>query len=152
MCVSVKEHPTARFGYYVDPEFFIYQSRDNRTVLELAQRVFGTGRIRPKPGNDKVLVFSIENRRSLAEKVVPFLRRYMTFAGKKEDYERFCSLVEAMERREHHTPQGMARIVEQAYALNPGGKGRTRKRVLREITDRILRDYTPDSRQDREKV
>ncbi|MBC7098936.1 hypothetical protein H5T52_07435, partial [Candidatus Bipolaricaulota bacterium] len=26
-CVSIKQHPTARFGYYVDPEFFIYQHR-----------------------------------------------------------------------------------------------------------------------------
>ena len=25
LCVSIKQHPTARFGYLVDPEFFLYQ-------------------------------------------------------------------------------------------------------------------------------
>ena len=76
----------------------------------------------------------------------------MVYAGKKEDYERFCSIVEAMERKEHHTPEGMARMVEQAYALNPCGKGKGRKRPLEEITGRILRDYTPDSGEYPEKI
>ncbi|PYV05803.1 MAG: hypothetical protein DMG26_04550, partial [Acidobacteria bacterium] len=43
VCVSIKEHPTTRFGYYVDPEFFLYQHRDYPQLLELAQKMFGTG-------------------------------------------------------------------------------------------------------------
>ncbi len=41
VCVSIKEHPTTRFGYYVDPEFFLYQHRDYPQLLELAQKMFG---------------------------------------------------------------------------------------------------------------
>ena len=145
VCVSIKEHPSARFGYYVDPEFFLYEHRDYPQLLELAQKMFGTGRIFPQQGNERVLVYAIASRRSLAEKVVPFLRRYMVFSPRKAAYERFCEIVEAMERKEHHTPAGMVRIVEQAYALNPVAKGKARKRSLQQVKDRILRDYTPDS-------
>jgi len=144
VCVSMKAHPSAKFGYYVDPEFFLYQQRSNRGVLELAKKVFGTGRIRPKPGNEGVLVYSIESRRSLAERVVPYLRRYMIYSPRKRLYDQFCEIVEAMERKEHHTQEGMIRIVKKAYALNPAAKGKERKLSLQQVIERILRDYTPD--------
>ncbi len=144
--VSIKEDPTAQFGYYVDPEFLLYQHREYPQMLELARRIFGTGRIRPKPGDDRVWEFAITSRRSLAEKVVPFLRKYMVYSPRREIYERFCAIVEAMERKEHRTPDGLARIVEQAYALNPAAKGTARKRAVSAVVGRILRDYTPDPR------
>jgi hypothetical protein len=145
VCVSMKAHPTAKFGYYVDPEFFLYQIRNNRGVLELAQRIFGTGHIRPKQGNERVLVYSIESRRSLAERVVPYLKCYMIHSPRKQLYDQFCEIVEAMERKEHHTLDGMINIVKKAYALNPTAKGKDRKRSLEQVIERILRDYTPDS-------
>ena len=152
VCISVKEHPTAKFGYYVDPEFFLYQHRAYPQALELARQMFGSGSIFTKHGNPAVLVYAIVNRRSLAEKVVPFLRRYMAFAPRKTVYLGFCDIVDAMERKEHHSPQGMARIVQQAYALNPVAKGEARKRSLQEVIYRILRDYTPDSGSYPEKI
>ncbi len=144
VCVSLKEHPNARFGLYVDPEFFIYQLQDYRPLLEIALQVFGTGRIFPKPGNERVLVYAITNRRSLAEKVVPFLRKYMKYSPRKQIYATFCEIVEQMERKEHHTAEGLKGIIEKAYRLNPTAKGKARKRSLEEATGRILRDHTPD--------
>ena len=145
LAVSVKRHPTARFGYYVDPEFFLYQHVSGRRLLELAREVFQTGRIYPKPGNPKVLVFAITARRSLIEKVVPFFERYvLPLSCKRETFERFREILEMMERKEHHSPEGMVRIVEQAYAMNAAGKGRQRLRPLAEVRERILRDHTPD--------
>ena len=152
VCVSLKQHPTAQFGYYVDPEFFLYQLRDYPEMLELAKKMFGSGSIFPKQGNERVLVYAVTSRRTLAEQVVPFLRSYMSFAPRKAIYERFCEIVEAMERKEHHTPQGMAGIVKKAYTLNPVAKGKGRKRSLQEVLDRILRDYTPDSGELPEKI
>ncbi|MCS7219670.1 MAG: LAGLIDADG family homing endonuclease, partial [Thermus sp.] len=85
LCVSVKYHPGARYGVLVDPEFYIYQHVSGRPLLEMAQRVFGTGRIYPKPGNPQVLVFCIDARRSLKERVIPFLFRYVyPFSAKRE--------------------------------------------------------------------
>jgi hypothetical protein len=152
VCISIKEHPTAQFGYFVDPEFFLYQIREYPQMLELAKALFGSGRIFPKQGNERVLVYAIASRRTLAEKVVPFLRSYMVFAPRKAIYDKFCAVVEAMERKEHHSPQGMARIIQKAYALNPVAKGKARKRSLQEVIGRILRDYTPDSEKSSEKI
>ncbi len=145
VCVSIKAHPKARFGYYVDPEFFLYQNQEQVELLRLAQRIFGTGRIFPKPGNESVLVFAIRDRRSLREKVIPFLRRYMVFSPRREMYEKFAEIVEAMERKEHWTPEGLARIVEKAYAMNPTTKGKERRQALHEVLGRILRGHTPDT-------
>ena len=143
--VSIKAHPSAKFGYYVDPEFFLYQKVEGRKILEMAKKFFGTGRIYPKPGNEEVLVFAITNRRSLKEKVLPFLKKYMVYSPRIEKYKIFTEIVEDMENRKHWTPQGLARIVEKAYALNPDSKGKERKRELEEVLGRILRDHTPDA-------
>ena len=143
VCVSIKEHKHGKFGYLLDPEFFIYQHKNRREILELAKRVFGTGRIYPKPGNNDVLVFAIDARRSLVEKVLPFLDKFSVFSSKLSDYGRFKKIVYALERKEHWTKEGMVRIVRLAYLMNMEGK--QRKRDIQEVIDRILRDYTPDS-------
>lgn len=144
--VSVKAHPTARYGYVVDPEFFIYQHESGKALLEMARRIFGTGRIYPKPGNERVLVFCIDARRSLKERVLPFLFKYVyPFSAKKDQIRAFAEIVEALENKEHHTPQGLARIVKMAYTMNPASKGKKRQRPLHEVLERILRDHTSDT-------
>ncbi len=146
LCVSIKAHAGSKYGWLVDPEFFLYQHKSGRESLELAGEIFGTGRIYPKPGNEDVLVFAIASRRSLKEKVIPFFERYMVFSAKRAIFERFKEIVEAMEdRKEHLTPEGLARIVEKAYAMNPASKGKQRKRTLQEVVERILRGHTPDT-------
>ena len=143
--VSVKAHPSARYGYYVDPEFFIYQHSAYRELLELAKKIFGTGRIFKKPGNEEVLVFAITCRRSLKEKVIPFVKKYMIYSCRKKTFQAFIEIIEAMERREHWDPEGMVKIVTKAYSMNLAGKGKARKRDLKTVIDRILRGHTPDS-------
>ena len=61
MCISLKQTSSARFGYYIDPEFFIYQHKSARELLEQAKAFFGTGSIVVKPGNkDAELFHSLE--------------------------------------------------------------------------------------------
>ena len=142
LCVSIKEHKPSRFGYLVDPEFFIYQHRIRRGLLELAGSIFETGRINPKPGNEVVLVYSITSTRLIVERVLPFYERYMAFSCKKRDYQLFREIVHAMLCKRHHDPHGLVEIVEMAYQMNMEGK--QRKRPKAEVIGRILRDYTPN--------
>ena len=146
LTVSVKEHPKSRYGYYVDPEFFLYQHVSGRRLLELARDVFQTGRLYPKPGNSSVLVFAITDRRSLTEKVLPFFKRYVIpYSCKADTFRCFARILEKMNCREHHTPNGLVSIIEDAYAMNPAGKGRERLRPLQEVRGRILRDHTSNT-------
>lgn len=146
LTVSVKQHPSSRYGYYVDPEFFLYQHVSGRQLLELARDVFQTGRIYPKPGNPEVLVYAIADRRSLAEKVVPFFAKYMRHLSCKwSTFELFREILDMMSRKEHHTQAGLVRIIEKAYSMNPAGKGRERLRTLHEVREGILRGHTSDT-------
>jgi len=143
LCVSIKTHKPSRFGYLIDPEFFIYQHKIRRGLLELACEVFETGKIYPKVGNEDVLVYSIVSRRSLIEKVLPFYERYMAFSFKTRDYHLFREIVMAMECKRHRDPHGLVEIVRMAYQMNMVGK--QRKRSIDEVIGRILRDYTPNT-------
>jgi hypothetical protein len=139
-CISVKRHPAARFGYYVQPEFFIYQHRVRRELLEMAQGIFGCGRIWPKSGNPDVLVFGITSRPKISTHVLPFMREYMRFSCRRADIDLFAEAMSIFESGLHREVGGLAAIVEIAYEMNMNGKQRTRP--LNEILDRILRGHT----------
>jgi hypothetical protein len=142
-CISVKRHPTAALGFYVQPEFYVYQHRCRRELLELAQEIFGCGRIWPKPGNPDVLVFAIMSRSKIREHVLPFMRRYMGFSSRRADIELFEDAMYLYELGLHRRPAGLATIVEIAYAMNMNGK--QRKRPMDEVLNRILRGHTLDA-------
>ncbi len=145
LCVSIKQHPTCRSGFYVDPGFFLYQHESGRRILELAQSTFGSGAIYPKPGSSTVLVYEVSSTSVLRESVIPFFERYVVpFTCKGETFERFREILEAMERGEHREPQGLADIVKKAYAMNPNSKGKGRSRPLDDVLTRILRGHTSD--------
>jgi hypothetical protein len=101
------------------------------------------GRIAPKPGNEAVLVYAIHSRPLLRERVVPFLQRYMRFSARMGDFTRFMVIMDLYEAGAHRTAEGLAQIVELAYAMNANGK--QRQRPLEHVLDRILRGHTPDT-------
>ena len=143
--MSIKTRPTCRSGFYVDPGFFLYQHESGRRILELAQATFESGRIYPKSGSSTVLVYEISSTRVLREKVIPFFERYVVpLSCKGETFERFREILDLMERGEHSEPDGLARIVKKAYAMNPNSKGKARSRPLDEVLARILRGHTSD--------
>ena len=142
LCISIKKHESRKLGYLVQPELFIYQHRIRRGLLELAQGVFEHGSIRPKQGNEDVLIYSIISRRILVNRVLPFLGRYMAFSFKTLELRLFREVVMAMEYKRHFDPHGLVEIVEKAYQMNMAGK--QRRRPIGEVTGRILRDYMPN--------
>ncbi len=89
-----------------------------------------------------MLVYSIISSRVIVGKVIPFFERYMAFSHKAQDFQLFRGIVMAMEQKRHFDPQGLVEIVESAYQMNMAGK--QRRRPIGEITERILRDYTPN--------
>ena len=145
LCVSIKKHPTCRHGYYVYPGVFLYQHESGRAILELAQVIFGSGRISPKSGSPSVLTYEISSTAVLCERVVPFFERYvLPFSCKGDTFMRFKEILETMHRGEHLTDGGLAAIVRKVYAMNPASKGRARLRPLDEVLARILRGHTSD--------
>ena len=81
----------------------------------------------------------------LLEQVIPFFERYVVpFTCKGAMFEGFRAIVQAMDRKEHLTPDGLVKVIEIAYSMNPNSKGRERLRTLPELRERILRGHTSD--------
>ncbi len=145
IAVSVKKAPWTRFGYVVDPEVFVYQHREARYLLEQFKLLFGSGRISPKPGNEVILVYCLTARRTIAEKVIPFLKEYVyPFSAKKDKILLFEEIVSRLQRKEHLSKEGMIRLIELAYQMTSSkGKGRLREKET--VLEEILRDHTPEA-------
>ena len=138
--VSIKKLSTAKFGWVIDPEFNVYQHKDNEVILKLFQRVLNCGKIHPKADNPEVLVYTVSNRKHLREKVIPFFERYKLLTNKWQDFLIFREIVEALEKKEHHTKEGFERLVKLAMKMNKEGKQRRYK--IEDILPEILRDRT----------
>lgn len=121
--VAIIKHPAQKFGWMINPCFQVYQHKNHPEILELCKFVFGTGIIYSKGGTPNVRVFSIESRRNLIEKVIPFFDKYPLIT-KRESYQAFREIVMSMERREHWTIPGFIRLVSLAFTMNQQGKGR----------------------------
>ena len=129
--VSVHPHPGARYKWLVDPVVQTYQHKDSIEILERIRDYFGCGTIRPKGSDSNVLTYSVESRRTIVEKMIPHFIKYPLQTRKRDDFVVFCSIVRALERKEHQTYEGLVKIIEQAFVMNPHGKNR--KYLLEDI-------------------
>ena len=121
--VAIIRHPFQHLGWMINPVFQVYQHQRHKKILELFQEFFGTGKIYRKSGIHPVLTFSVDSRKSLKERIIPFFERFPLLV-KQEEFQRFRQIVEAMERKEHLNKEGFKRIVSLAYEMNQQGKGR----------------------------
>ncbi len=140
--VSIIRHPTQKIGWMINPCFQVYQHEKHRYLLELFQEIFGTGKIYRKSGIHPVLNFSIDSRRNLIEKVIPFFDRYPLIV-KESTYKIFKEIVLALEKKEHFTEEGFKKIVTLAYSMNQQGKGR--KYTKEYIFSTLKSNYTQES-------
>ena len=102
--ISAKKLKTAKFGLLIDPEFSITQHVNGVVNLLAVLETFKTGRIRYKSGSNATLVFIIDNRQSLKEKVIPFWESYITPYGSPYKQWRlftFKKLIELFENNKH---------------------------------------------------
>ena len=128
--VAIIRHPHHITGWMINPVFQVYQHQHYRHVLELCKFLFQTGSIYRKSGIHLVLNFSVDSRRNLMEKVIPFFDKY-PLVVKQDDYLKFKKILIAMEHREHWTEEGFKKLVLIAHSMN--GQGKQRKYSLEDI-------------------
>ena len=126
-CFSVTVHPhaNAKWGWLIDPDFTINQHKKSREFLERIQKFFGCGKIYEKsPHKSNVLTYTIYSRRSIYEKVIPFIDAHPLISHKRYDYEKFRNIIESLMLNRHHTLDGFHEIVGIAFSMNAQGKQR----------------------------
>lgn len=102
--VSIKKLDTATFGVILDPEFSVTQHVNGVSCLYLAMCVFKAGRLSFKSGSNATMVYKIDNRQLLLEKVLPFYDRFVVIHGsatKRERKQIFAKLLLAFEEDKH---------------------------------------------------
>nr|ALA63887.1 putative LAGLIDADG homing endonuclease [Pseudopleurococcus sp. A SAG 2039] len=102
--IGAKKNTTSRFKLYLDPEFNLTQHINGISNLYLAMCLFQTGRIRFKSGSLATFVYTIDNRLSLEQKVIPFYENYVILYGcsaKKKRLAVFKKLLQLFKEKAH---------------------------------------------------
>lgn len=135
--VSIKRHSQMRYGWVVDPMFSIYQHRNNIKILELFKNEFHCGYIVSKYSKPDIMVYVVDNRRHLEEKIVPFFNKYRLLGTKWEDFLIFSKIVSLMSQKKHLEKEGLVEIVKLAFQMNQQGKGRkySAEQIVSELTE-----------------
>ena len=119
--VSISPRPTLRVGWEVRPSVSVSQNGDRSEVLLHIQRYFACGTLRPDR-SDKTLKWEVRSLPLIVERVIPHFRRHPLLSGKRNDFELFALICEAMVRGEHREHRGLCEIVRRAGNMNPSGK------------------------------
>jgi hypothetical protein len=122
--IAVQRNATCRVGFQLLPEFHVSQNGDRAEVLELIQKRFGCGYIKPNSRHDRALVYVVRQRRALLHLVIPFFERVPLISSKRLDFEKFADVVRNMDRGRHLTPSGFADLLDVAMSMNGGGRFR----------------------------
>lgn len=120
-CASVKRQLNCHHKIQIDPEFFIYQHKVRRGLLELAQKVFAIGRIRPKGGNPNVLVYKVTRTEEIVKIIIPFLEKYMIYSYRKNDIEKFKQVAQICYDNKHLSKEQLIQLINIAYSMNMNG-------------------------------
>ena len=113
--VSINRQPKMSTGWQVLPEFRVVQHKRNKTTLKKLQNFFGTGDVVVNHGTRLELRI---RKLSDLKKVVAFFEKQPLHTTKKSDFRIFAQIIAMMERREHLTHEGLAKIAKLAWKMN----------------------------------
>ena len=124
--------------WQVRPEFAVAQGASSRDVLEELVRFFGCGKVYRNSRHDNhredMYRYCVQRIGDLRTVIVPFFRENPLRTSKRENFEKFASIIELMELRRHLSVPGIVEIAEITQTMNH----RKPSEALR-----ILRDHTP---------
>jgi hypothetical protein len=127
-------------GYQVSHRFAVTQGVKSIACLEKLHSFFGVGRVfinqRRDNHREHLAQYVVDGRRDLIETIIPFFRDFPLLSSKQEDFEKFATCVDLVDRGRHLTPAGLIEIAEIVETMN--------RRKSRHELIRILRGHTPD--------
>ena len=87
-----------------------------------------------------MLLFLVDNRRQLEEKIIPFFERY-PLIGKARDYNLFTKIVFSLQRKDHSDINKFIKLVKAAFEMNQNGKQRryNLSEVLKDLESKTTR-------------
>lgn len=122
-CFSISFSKRDKFlvGWETKPSFSVSQNEDRAQILFLMQKVFNCGFIR-RDYSDKTLKYEVRSLNDLINKIIPHFEKYSLLSEKQKDFEFFKEVCYLMQKELHKNKNGLRKILDLAFQMNPSGK------------------------------
>ena len=122
-CFSISFSKREKFlvGWETKPSFSVSQNEDRAQILFLMQKVLNCGFIR-RDYSDKTLKYEVRSLNDLINKVIPHFERYPLLSEKQKYFKFFKEVCYLMQRELHKNKNGLRKILNFAFQMNPSGK------------------------------
>ncbi|MFN3422769.1 MAG: LAGLIDADG family homing endonuclease [Armatimonadota bacterium] len=114
--VGINPQLQIKAGYQVLPEFRVVQHERDVQVLYALKAFFGCGVVRRNDGNQ--MVYRVNKVEHLWQRIIPFFEKHPLKSRKRQEFLKFRRVILLMERGEHLTPEGMAKIQKIVQQMN----------------------------------
>ena len=116
--VGINPHKDMTAGYQILPEFTVVQHKRDIQILYALKAHFQCGVVRTN--HDDRMAYRVRNKEHLANKIIPFFMKHRLKTKKRQDFEKFRTVILMMQRGEHLTPDGVLKIKAIADQMNRG--------------------------------
>ncbi len=116
--VGVNPHPEMQAGFQVLPEFSVVQHERDVQLLHALKAFFGCGVVQRNHGDR--MAYRVRGADQLRETIVPFFVKSPLKSRKRLDFIKFRRILLMMERGDHLSEAGIARIRVIAGQMNRG--------------------------------
>ena len=132
--IGLTRRKKMKFGIEVRASFSLSQKSHSLEALQLLQSLFHGGGIRYS-SKDGTYKYETRNLHHIMNSILPHFQTFPLYTAKKHDLALFQSICSALSHQKHLEYDGLCSIVEQAYAMNQGGRNRryAKEDILNEI-------------------
>ena len=122
-CFSISFSKREKFlvGWETKPSFSVSQNEDRAQILFLMQKIFKCGFIR-RDYSDKTLKYEVRSLDDLISHIIPHFKKYPLVSAKQKDFEFFEKACLLMQKQLHKNKNGLEKIMNLAFQMNPSGK------------------------------
>ena len=129
-CIALKKQKSAKMRWVLDPVFHITQHVRSKKILQDLQKFMDCGSVIKKYGQKDTMIFIVQSRRELVDKVIPFFRKNKLIV-KRKNFEIFAEVVESLDKHKHRNLKDFRKLVKKVFVMN--NEGKYRKYKLKEV-------------------
>ena len=120
--ISVVRNRLLRLGWQVQHEFSVTQAASSEAALRCLEGYFECGTLienrRTDNHREPLMRYSVKDRPSLVERIIPFFEEHPLITAKRNDFELFRSVLQSMRNGEHLQLEGLTGIAETTQRMN----------------------------------
>ncbi len=129
-CIAIKKQKSAKVRWVLDPIFHITQHKRSKKLLYDFQKFLDCGTVVKKYGQEDTMMFVVQTRKELVEKLIPFFRKNKLIV-KRKSFEIFAEVVESLAEHKHGNVRDFKKLLKKVFVMN--GDGKYRKHKLEDI-------------------